>query len=171
MGVNIKHRRTDMKRTKYERKWSRFIVFSLVLLQLVVCGGQALAANYLGEFCWKINDPVTTDYVIGKFAVTDVGDGHYSLNGTFTDFDNNVPTETNVAHGNAEIIDSMIVVTLVNTFYVSSEEYGFSMINFQLNPSTLSGTFRTIDTAYQFSSDEITKEYGEGPVEFLPNCQ
>ena len=124
------------------------------------------------EFCWKLNDPVTPEsYSIGKFAVTDVGDGHFSLNGTFTNFDNNVPTNTHVAHGNAEIIDSMIVVTLVNTFYVSSEEYGFSMINFQLNPSTLSGAFRTIDTAYQFSSDEITKEYGEGPLEFLPNCQ
>ena len=79
-------------------------------------------------------------YVIGKFAVTDVGDGHYSLNGTFTNFDNNIPTNTCVAHGNAEIIDSMIIVTLVNTFYVSSKEYGFSMINFQMNPSTGTGS-------------------------------
>lgn len=161
-----------MKKTTYEKKLSRFIVFSLALLQLVVCGGQAFAANYLGELCWKLNDPVTPEnYVIGKFAVTDIGDGHYTLSGTFTNFDNNVPTNTDVAHGNAEIIDSMIVVTLVGTFYVSSEEYGFSMINFQLNPSTLSGTFRSIDTAYQFQSHEITKEYGEGPLEFLSNCQ
>ena len=144
----------------------------MVALQILDSISSIEASDYLGEFCWKLDDPVALEsYVIGKFAVEDIGDGHYSLNGTFTNFDNNVQKNTDVAHGNAEIIDSTIVVTLVNTFYVSSVEYGFSMINFQLNPSTLSGTVRTINTAYQFSSDEITKEYGEGSLEFLPNCQ
>jgi hypothetical protein len=146
---------------------------------------QAFAGDYVGEYCWKIIDPENdANYVIGKFAVTHMGDGHFLLNGTFTNFDDNAQQQIDVAHGNAEIVDSMIVVTLVNTYYVSSEEseeygnmsvgsseeYGFSMINFQLNPSTLSGTFRTIDTGYQFSFNKITIKYGEGPLEFLPTC-
>ena len=159
-----------MKGTSSKFKLGGLGLVSLVAFFLLIFGVQAFAGNYIGEYRWKLIDPENNaNYVIGKFAVTDVGGGHHVLNGTFTNFENNVPINTDVAHGNAEVVDSMIVVTLVNTFDVSSEEYGFSVINFQLNPSTLSGTFRTIDTAYQFSSDEITREYLEGSVEFIPN--
>ena len=161
-----------MKGTSLKFRLDSLGLVLLVAFFFLAFGVQAFAGDYVGECCWKISDPENdANHGIGKFAVTHMGDGHFLLNGTFTSFDDNVQQQVDVAHGNAEIIDSMIVVTLVNTFYVSSEEYGFSMINFQLNPSTLSGTFRTINTAYQFSSNEITKEYGEGSVEFLPTCQ
>lgn len=160
-----------MKRAMHVKAWSRAVILSLVLTQSILFGGQALGGTFLGEFCWKIPDPESSEaYVIGRFAVTDVGGGHHALNGTLTNFEDDVPMNVDVANGNAEGVDSMIVMTLVNTFHVPSEEYGSSMINFQLNPSTLSGTFRTIDTAYQYSSGLISREYAEGPVEFLPVC-
>jgi hypothetical protein len=159
-----------MKRARNKIKWRS--IFSLVLLVLFFHVKPVFAGNYLGEFCWRINDTTTPgSYTIGKFAVSDVGDSHYSLDGTFTSFDVNGAREPHldVAHGNAEIIDTMIVMTLVNSYYVPSEEYGSSVLNIQLNPSTFSGTYRTIDTAYQFSSSKFTQKFGDGIIEFLPN--
>jgi hypothetical protein len=146
-------------------------LISLAMFFVVVFGTQVLAEEYIGECCWKVTDPENeTSYVIGKFAVTCIGDTHFMLNGTFTNFTNDIQEGIDVAHGNAEIVGSNIIVTLVNTYYIPTEEYGFSVVNFQLNPVTLSGTSRTIDTAHQFFSGEITKEYVEGQVEFLSNC-
>jgi|LGVF01.2.fsa_nt_gb hypothetical protein len=159
-----------MKRKGIKIKWSRFFLLALIMLFFYV--KPVLAGNYLGEFCWRINDSIPENYIILKFAVSDVGGGHYSLNGTFIDYENNVAQENpDVGHGNAELVDSMIVMTLVNSYYVPSEEYGSSVLNIQLNPSTLSGTYRTIDTAYQFSSSAFTQEFGDGAIEFLPNCE
>ena len=146
--------------------------FLLALIMLFFYVKPVFADNYLGELCWRINDSTPGTYVILKFAVSDVGGGHYSLNGTFTNYENNVVSgKSDVGHGNAELVDSMIVMTLVNSYYVPSEEYGSSVINIQLNPSTLSGTYRTIDTAYQFSSRGFTQEFGDGAIEFLPSCE
>jgi len=157
-----------MKRS--EIKWSSFS--PLALIMLFFCVKPVFANNYLGEFCWRINDSIPGNYIILKFAVSDVGDGHFSLNGIFIDYENNVVEgNPDVGHGNAELVGSMIVMTLVNSYYVPSEEYGSSVLNIQLNPSTLSGTYRTIDTAYQFSSSGFTQEFGDGAIEFLPNCE
>ncbi len=157
---------------RFQKIRSKSILFSLMLLQCFGFGGQALAATYLGEFCWKQVDPDSSaNFVLGRFGVTDIGDSHFTFNGSFTDFENNVPGNIDVAHGNAEIIDSTVLVTLVNSFFIPSEEYGFSMINFELDLATLDGTFKTIDTAHQFSSGGITEEFAEGPIEFVPDCQ
>lgn len=150
--------------------WGTF--FSVMLIGIFLWVNPVYAEEYLGEICWRLDDSATSgSYVIGKFAVSHIGDGHFSLGGTFTSFDHDIPVNVDVANGTAEIIDETVVMTLVNSYYVESEEYGFSIVNIRLKPSTLGGTYRTIDTAYNFDSKEFTQEFGDGSIKLLPKCE
>jgi len=137
--------------------------------------GQALAEDYFGDFCWKIFEPGSESdaYSVGKFGVTEVGKGHFRLDGKFTNYEDNmlegsVLEATEVAHGNAELVDSTIVATITATSYDESGDYGFNIMRWHLDLSTLSGTFKVISVEYEpsFGSD-----LDEGSVEFLPNCK
>jgi len=153
---------------KTRRMQSVLIVLSLVIFTLSLDRGWAIAGDYLGEYRWKLyEEPKNTQYVILKLAVTHMGDDHNLVNGTATNFENGVQKNIDVVHGNSEITGSTTTMTLINSYFVPSTEYGYSAIQIQIDSSTLNGTYRTIDTAYQFSSGQITQEFGQGSIEFL----
>ena len=159
-----------MKRTNLSLKKVGFSL--MILFSLFFFTGQAVAEGYLGEFCWKITYDAH-NYVILKFAVLEVGVGHYTLNGSIKDYEEDILQHTNVAHGNAEIVGDKIIATLVDSYRsASSGYYAYGVYNLELDPSTLNGTLSGINTAY--NSPEFNPYWddsGEGPIEFLPNCE
>ena len=161
-----------MKRVDAKLKRSGLVL--AFLFYTFVFAGQALAEGYLGDFCWKISDSGSgsQEYSIGKFAVTDVGGGHFTLNGKSTNYENDKPEgdlleATEVGHGNAEMVGSTIVVTMTLTSY-DDGDYGFSVMRWQLENSTLNGTFKVL---YTEREPKIITDYDEGSIEFLPSCK
>jgi len=80
----------------------------VILVGLLLAGGlpTAQAGNYLGEFCWQ-----STDGGVAKFAVTDMGGGHFLLNGKIIK-PGGVIQE--VANGNAEVVGSQIYMAVTS---------------------------------------------------------
>ena len=151
-----------------------FVFFLIISFLIVPCSvKQSFAGSYLGEFCWKSVDASDTDgdYSIGKFAVNDVGGGHFSLYGSFTSYEENSSGNVLPAHGNAELIGNKIIATIVMTFSEAEEYFGSGTIEFQIDATTLDGTFRSIINESEKPFNTVETFYEEGTLEFLPNCK
>ena len=142
----------------------RFIAVSLSVISFLILGigiSGAYAGNYLGEFCWEIEWEGKTPFVM-KYAVTDMGNGHFLLNGKGTTPDGYV----GVCHGNAEIVEDKVYMELIGT--VNKEDYlmvgNRSVI---LDLSSLNGTIEGIGRSYDRNTGEIRTGYGSGTFTFV----
>lgn len=82
------------------------VVIGLLMASLVLPVGisRAEAATYLGEFCWEDVAQYGKTFRLG---VTDMGGGHYLVQGRMT-----VGSTVRVLHGNAELVGQNFVVTI-----------------------------------------------------------
>ena len=100
---------------------------------------NAEASDFLGDFCWK--GSFGGKNAILKLGVSDMGGGHFQLNGVVT-----LPNSHEAALiGNAEFlsgnrIDAVLIYSGRGTNYVVT-----GTINLSLYPSTLNGTFNSIE--------------------------
>ncbi|MHC4687065.1 MAG: hypothetical protein ACYTEW_22570 [Planctomycetota bacterium] len=96
------------------------ISFFIVLGLLVLVGSPSVqAANYLGEFCWQDEEGG-----ILRLAITNMGDGHYIVNGRLT------PTVGNVeaVHGNAEVVlgGTKVLIHLTTSGFDASDAWSYT---------------------------------------------
>ncbi|AMM41092.1 secreted protein [Candidatus Desulfofervidus auxilii] len=142
-------------------RFFKFAAVSLVMIFFLMLGiaiSDAYAGNYLGEFCWQDEEGGIT-----KLAVTDMGNGHFLLNGIWTGDEG----EIGVVHGNAEIVGDKVYITITN---VSSGEYGICswMGLCILELATLNGNHEGLSIYYDRASGEIDLDYNSGTLTFIP---
>lgn len=112
------------------------------------------AGSFLGEFCWDVTftEPAGAGGIV-RAAVTDMGNGHYFLNGMAT----NAEGDAIATHGNAELNGGEILVTGVASF-VDSSIMWTATSNWVLDAATLSGTITRIRTVYRFGTQSFTDD-------------
>ena len=115
------------------------------------------AGTYIGDFCWRweISAEGGTETGIIRVAVTDMGNGHYFLNGKIIEEDE---PSIQATHGNAEIAGDKVYMTL-NTTEADHEEMCAYTIYVVLNWPSLNGTFESIGLCYKYDSQVIVKDY------------
>ena len=137
---------------------SSFMIFALILGS-AVSGAQA--GNYLGEFCWQLEDD--GKYIILRFAVTCVGDGHFLLNGkAITPSGDVIPII-----GNGEIDGDKVYITgtAARSWETKTMIGGRAAI---LDLPGLNGTVEAINTIYDKTTEEIQTSYKSLPATFIP---
>jgi hypothetical protein len=142
----------------------RFVAVSLSIIFFLILGigvSNVKAGTYLGELCWEIEMEGKTPFVM-KYAVTDMGNGHFLLNGKGTTPDGYV----GVCHGNAELVEDKIYMELIGT--INKEHYlvvgNRSVI---LDLPGLDGTTEVIGTFYDRNTGEIKTGYTSGTFTFV----
>ena len=145
----------------------RTAAISFLLLGILSVGGipAGEASDYLGQFCWQATSPGGSAVV--KAAVNHMGDGHFLLNGKFTDTTGVV--EAFVA--SAEVSGSSVYMTSTSAGSDSSGTW-ISIGRFLLNLSNLNGSGELLRIAHSASSpNSQNASLGyEGPVTvtFIP---
>jgi len=108
-------------------RFFKFATVSLVMIFFLMLGiaiSDAYAGNYLGEFCWQDEEGG-----IAKLAVTDMGNGHFLLNGILTEDEG----EIGVMHGNAEIVGDKVYITITAAGSDEDVEHGHGRVLSFLN--------------------------------------
>ena len=142
------------------------VLVATILIGILFCMSSALvqaAGDFLGDFCWSIEDG-SNNTVTCKLGVVSPGGGHYLLLGTVQ----HGTDGTYTAHGNAELIAGKIHMSVVfadgnNNAMASTHVLGV------LDPSTFNGTFNGVSTgANDTGKTEI--DYISGTLNLIP-CQ
>ena len=98
-------------------------------------------AAFLGEFCWLGSD----SNELHRYAVTDAGNGHLTVNGRLTDNDD--PNQKDVVFGAAEVFGNEVRMSLTYT----RSDPSVSHANVSLDLATLNGVITWFDIALPFS--------------------
>ena len=116
----------------------------------------ALASDLIGIYCVEINS-ATRPF---KLATSEIGEGHYLLNGTHTD-----PSSSNIGAviGSASIADGAITMTL-RASGLNGSAMSVSTYQFDLALNNLSGVFQSMT---QGSNGSVTHDVG---VAALVDC-
>ena len=153
-----------MLKKEVKMRTFRFAVVSLVMIFFLVLGigvSGIYAGNYLGEYCWQIE----TDgkYIILRLAVTDMGNGHYFLNGRAI----NPKGDVIPLVGNGEIDGDKVYIvgTGARSWEFLTMTGTRSII---LDLPTLNGSTEAIITKYDKETKEIWMEYKSGTLTFIP---
>jgi hypothetical protein len=138
-----------------------------ILLGLLLAGGLSpvQAANYLGDFCWQ-----APDGGVAKFAVNDMGGGHYFLNGRTNKAGGVLDS---VAFGNAEVVGSQIYLAITSTGGDTGGTWGaFNRVVLDL--ATLNGSVEGLEvdhsqtSASPFANGMILSYQGVQTLTFVP---
>jgi hypothetical protein len=130
----------------------------LVILVIVFFGGvECDASEYLGDYCWKFNTP--TSERIMKLGVFHLGGTHFSLVGQAP----NSEGIQRLVSGNAEFLGDRIEITL--NYFTSPPGAGTEVSNLLLDPVSLNGTARVINT-YVNDENTFNKIEYYGPINF-----
>ena len=125
------------------------------------------AGSYVGDYCWQwqISEEGDTDTGIIRVAVTDMGNGHYFLNGKVT---GEGEPSIQAIHGNAEIVGNKVYMTL-NGAGADPEEMCTYTVCVVLDWPSLNGTLEVIEICHEYDSQEIEGGHvGPGTVTFIP---
>lgn len=98
-------------------------------------------AAFLGEFCWLGSD----SNELHRYAVTDAGNGHLTVNGRLTDNDD--PSQKDVVFGAAEVFGNEVIMNLTYT----RSDPSVAHANVSLDLATLNGVITWLDIALPFS--------------------
>jgi len=108
--------------------------------------------NFKGELCWQITKE--TEIILLQFYVSHLGSGHYILSGKL--YEDGILR--NILHGNAELENSNILMTIVNSGKDRKSMYvGISHVT--LDSSTLNGEVSNIGHDRDYT--EIPLEIGD----------
>ncbi len=129
----------------------KHIYLSLLLgLLLFTTTSKSQAESYLGDFCWQIFENEVPAWVY-KFGVYEKEGRHFALYGT----DNAGGGRITAAHGNAEIVDSNIVMTVVDSGYEEASGAFNETFNAVLDIATLGGTWHSLGVLYDPSDNRL----------------
>jgi len=138
------------------------LIATVGLIGLLGSAQGIQAGTYLGEYCWDIEFSVPGGLTaLQRTAVTDMGDGHFFLNGKAIS-----NTGAVVAiHGNAELDGSQIYFAGVGGGSKSMNTWN-QTIFWLLDASTLNGTMTQLHTQYDKASKTFTNSYREGTITY-----
>ncbi len=120
------------------------------------------AGTYIGEFCWDLVFTVPEGRTaLVRAAVTDMGNGHFFLNGKATSNEGRVIA----VHGNAERDGNQIRITGVGAGSDATKTWGHTG-NWLLDATTLSGTLSRVGTLFDSESATFTDYYNVGTTTF-----
>ncbi len=141
------------------------VLLAVISLFTVFGSMEVKAGTYIGEVCWDVSftTPVGTGGIV-RVGVTDMGGGHYLLNGKATSKDD--PPKVTAIHGNAELEGSQILVTGVAGGTNADGTWGH-VGNWVLDASTLNGTINRVGTYYNSNSTAFNNYYDVGTVTFI----
>jgi hypothetical protein len=126
---------------------------------------DASAETYLGEFCWQGQGDGETGTL--RLAVTDVGGGHFLLNGRMT---NSSTPATGAIHGNAEVVGNNVLMTL-NESHIDQFATSMTTCSAVLSPSSLGGTIKCIGQDFNYSMAAFEPlNHAVGTINFTPQC-
>ena len=143
-------------------RFFKFATVSLVMIFFLMLGiavSDAYAGNYLGEFCWQ-----TEDGDIVKLAVTDMGNGHYLLNGRMID---PVNETTQACYGSAEIVADKVYMILTTGGSYPTETF-FCTGSGILDLGTLNGYGESLNIFYDKDTQQTSITYDTVTLTFIP---
>ena len=139
------------------------ILVATILLFCVSSTAVQSAGEFLGDLCWSIDDG-SGDGPTTKLGVFHIGGGHYQLFGTAKTSDDG----TYPAHGNAEIIENKIHMSLIMADGNNNAMHTMHAL-LVLDPSTLNGHWNMVHTeASETGQTQI--RYSSGTMTSIP-CQ
>ncbi len=145
----------------------RFMTMSFVLIfALVICVGisKGYTFTYYGELCWLVAETGDPDTSIFKLAVSDMGGGHFILNGK--EVDTSGDFDFYIIHGNAEVIGSDVIITL-NGSGSDAIETEVSTYHVTLSSPSLTGTYDEIWTFYAKNQQLMVTGHVSGTFTFV----
>ena len=107
------------------------------------------AATAADQICFRLLPPeglVGSGPTILKLGVMDYGNNHFSLAGTDSNYvvPNFPPVSIGLVHGNAEIIDNEVEVSLSGTLMSSDNKTVYARVyHLRMDPTTGSGIYTT----------------------------
>ncbi len=113
------------------------------------------ASEYLGDFCWQFNSQPNNLSIVLRLGVSHMGELHFSLSGT-------------EIYGNAGVqSDGQINMILFMVHDTGVDSTSNSVIHAVLDPNTLNGTFKGIDTWANSTKTNQGTEYHWGTLTFI----
>ncbi|KJR43267.1 membrane protein [Candidatus Magnetoovum chiemensis] len=143
-------------------KRHKIMTAALILIVTLLLTINASASDFLGEYCWKMSwDSSTTAQL--KLAATDMGSGHFMVNGLFS-FSNFSPaTGTSTIYGSAEIIGTLVVMSLKNS-YLTGTKFSNGTFSLILSSDSFSGSYNAYYTTYDKSSKKTSNDFYSGDI-------
>jgi len=129
------------------------------------------AGTYLGDFCWSIEGEIEgVSYTsIMQVAVTDMGNGHYFLNGKETHTEEG-ETVIGAVHGNAEIVGDKVYMTL-HSANSSPDGMGAWTEYVVLDWPSLDGTMEFVGISHEYDPEATQptelEHFGPWTVTFI----
>ncbi|TAN38350.1 MAG: hypothetical protein EPN25_13930 [Nitrospirae bacterium] len=117
------------------RRMIRSFIWVVVVVACLFLSSVAQASDYLGQFCWQSS----VDGSIYVFAVNDMGNFHYLLNGRVILPGGSILPLSGSAEAGQQGDNTAVYVSLNGGLFGSSLTESFSL-NWALNLSTLNGT-------------------------------
>ncbi len=134
------------------------VVFVLMCLCLSFKSAKAEGV-YLGDFCWQVFDEAGAPDWVYTFGVYQKEGNHFALYGTDTDEDPGFA----VAHGNAEIVGSVVKMTIVGSGVDSFDSSAWSETFSATLDLNLSGTWRSLSMESN-SVGGVVLEHSQGTI-------
>ena len=143
-------------------------LFSAVIATIFIFSGVTpVRAAFLGDLCWLLPNIDPDEVTRTKLGITNVGGGHFSLNGIAIDEFGVPETDVTVIQGSGEIVGSDLVLIL-NFAFSDIEVMGAGSLYAKLSLDTLSGTHETIDTFFDKTDEVISSNYESGDMVSIP---
>lgn len=130
------------------------------------------AGTYIGDFCWEFEFPIEEETITGimQVAVTDMGNGHFFLNGKMSHTEEG-ETIIQAIHGNAEIAGDKVYVTVQSALRIPDDGMGAYTEYIVLDWPSLNGTIELLGIWHEYdpeATEPTELEYlGPGTVTFI----
>ena len=96
---------------------------------------SAEASDYLGDYCWTVNNFTVGQTFLFKLGISNMGGGHFQLSGVFI-----VNGKQIITNGNAELINANQIAFQLYYSGVGQDVVN-GMFNLTLDSASLNGTF------------------------------
>jgi hypothetical protein len=132
--------------------------FIFVVCLIIGLGINVEASEYLGEFCWLVDDG-SGDGPTSKVGIFHMGGGHYQLLGT----SKHSTDGTYTLHGNAEVIENKIHASII---MADGNNNAMSTLHTLavLDPSSLNGTYNMLHTGAAGWTDQTEIRFSTGTM-------
>ena len=144
----------------------KLVTWVIAVFMIIGMGSVATEAfEYLGEFCWHATEEGDPDSFILKLGVFHMGGNHYYLSGY--EYWLHAPDKIGMVNGHALAINGIIKMTFINPGNDDVDgEAWFGGSSADLNPVTLSGTWRGVDAWVEYGVDSGVSTQG-GTLTFI----
>lgn len=136
----------------------------VLIISISIAGFGVTAATAADQICFRLLPPegsLGSGPTILKLGVMDYGNNHFALAGTEIDYaamPNFPPVDTGLVHGNAEVINDKVEISLDGTSMSSDNKTAAAFFyHLRVDPTSGSGTYTIVTTYSPYTSSTATQ--------------